>query len=356
MDNKFIIILYLVFGGCCSTTITMESIIKIQKNCGNIILLFQFLFIVITGLISNVNFHRTKNGFSLKMKPRQAPLYKWFVMVLLFFSSSALNNLVFKYNISMPFHIIFRSSSIIMNIVMSRIILKQRYTIQQIVAIFMVTIGIIITTISSSKKVNNNNEKQIELQNFVKGILILIFSSFIGALMTIYQEYMFREYPNSWKECLFYKHLLSLPMFFLLIPQLNEQWNLFRSSPKLPLQNYIPILNLPLSISNIEIQGIWLYVAANIISQYICISSIQKLSSIISSVSLTLILNVRKFVSLLVSVILFKNNFPIWSWIGSIMVFSGVIWYSKITNKLKRKSQTKEEKEKSLNISKKIEL
>jgi len=42
------------------------------------------------------------------------------------------------------------------------------------------------------------------------------------------------------------------------------------------------------------------------------------------------------------------------------MVFSGVIWYSKITNKLKRKSQIKKEneneKEKSLNITKKIEL
>jgi len=322
----------------------MESIIKIQKNCGNIILLFQFMFIVIEGLINNVQFRSIKKGFPITMKPRQAPLYKWFVMVLLFFSSSALNNLVFKYNISMPFHIIFRSSSIIMNIVMSRIILKRRYTAQQILAILIVTVGVIITTISSSKKSKNIYTKEIVLQDFIKGIMILIFSSFIGALMAIYQEYMFREYPNSWKECLFYKHLLSLPMFLFLIPQLKEQWNLFRSSPILPLRYYLPVLNLPSILADVRIQGIWLYVVANTISQYICISSIQKLSSIISSVSLTLILNIRKFVSLLVSIILFKNNFPLWSWIGSIMVFSGVIWYSKITNKLKKQKIYKKDK------------
>jgi len=72
---------------------------------GYLILLFQFSFIIIEGLFENLKIHYSKNGFSVTLKKRKAPLYKWFIMVILFFSSSALNNLVFKYNISMPYHI-----------------------------------------------------------------------------------------------------------------------------------------------------------------------------------------------------------------------------------------------------------
>lgn len=31
--------------------------------------------------------------------------------------------------------------------------------------------------------------------------MILLISSIIGALMGIYQEYVFKKYPNTWKEC-----------------------------------------------------------------------------------------------------------------------------------------------------------
>jgi len=32
--------------------------------------------------------------------------------------------------------------------------------------------------------------------------------------MSIYQEYVFREYPNSWKECKFYEYLKLIKFYF----------------------------------------------------------------------------------------------------------------------------------------------
>jgi len=144
--------------------------------------LIQFIFIASEGLIRNITFHNPikEKKFPISLKPRKAPIYKWMVMVILFFISSVLNNLVFEYHISIPIHIIFRSSSIIMNMLMSWLILKRKYSLQQILAICTVTIGLIITTLSSAK-----DQGKIEMEthdtNFkewIIGISILVFSSF----------------------------------------------------------------------------------------------------------------------------------------------------------------------------------
>jgi len=343
--NDLIIGLYLVFGGCCFNVVTLESILKVQKRCGRLITLIQFIFIASEGLIHNIRFHNPfkEKTFPISLKPRKAPLYKWFLMVLLFFISSVLNNLVFEYHISIPIHIIFRSSSIIMNMLMSWLILKRRYSLQQILAICTVTVGLIITTLSSAKdqgKVETETQKT-NFKEWLMGIAILIISSFAGSLMGIYQEYMFKKYPGTWKECLFYNHLLSVPIFMLFLPQIKEQWYLFQTSPKNRIGYYLPIPFLPSYISNIKIQGVWLLVIANIITQYICVSGVQKLSSICSSVTLNLILNIRKFISLLISVIFFNNPFSTMSWFGSVIVFVGVVWYVKASDMLKKKEKAK---------------
>ena len=54
------------------------------------------------------------------------PLSRWFILVLLFFSSSVLANLAFDYAIPMPFHIIFRSGSLLVTLVMSYLIMHKR--------------------------------------------------------------------------------------------------------------------------------------------------------------------------------------------------------------------------------------
>lgn len=358
--NDLIIALYLVFGGCCFNVITLESILKVQKKCGRLITLIQFIFIASEGLVRNITFHNPikERKFPISLKPRKAPLYKWMVMVILFFVSSVLNNLVFEYHISIPVHIIFRSSSIIMNMLMSWLILKRRYSLQQILAICTVTFGLIVTTLSSAKDQGKTETHDTNLKEWIIGITILVFSSFTGSLMGIYQEYMFKKYPGTWKECLFYNHLLSVPIFLVFLPQIKEQWHLFQTSPKNRIGYYLPIPYLPSYISNLKIQGVWLLVVANIITQYICVSGVQKLSSLCSSVTLNLILNIRKFISLLISVIFFDNPFSLWSWFGSVFVFLGVVWYVKASDMLKKqeKIKAKTNETESKNNNRKVQM
>lgn len=47
-----------------------------------------------------------------------------------------------------------------------------------------------------------------------------------------------------------------------------------------------------------------------------------------SSVTLNLILTCRKFVSLIISVVLFQHQFGIENWIGATLVFLGTALYS----------------------------
>ena len=52
-----------------------------------------------------------------------------------------------------------------------------------------------------------NIKKKKKNELYLQGIIILIISSFTGALMGIYQEYMFKKYPNTWKECILILYL-----------------------------------------------------------------------------------------------------------------------------------------------------
>ena len=60
-----------------------------------------------------------------------------------------------------------------------------------------------------------------------------------------------------------------------------------------------------------------------------------------SAVTLNLILSVRKFTSLILSILLFKNEFTRNHWIGSLLVFIGTIWYSSSSASSGKKSPTK---------------
>lgn len=87
-----------------------------------------------------------------------------------------------------------------------------------------------------------------------------------------------------------------------------------------------------------------IYLICNMITQYVCISSVYVLTAECSSLTVTLVVTLRKFVSLLFSIVYFKNSFTLYHWIGTILVFTGTIifteaypksWFTKETKKSK---------------------
>ena len=74
----------------------------------------------------------------------------------------------------------------------------------------------------------------------------------------------------------------------------------------------------------------WLYLIGNTLTQYVCISSVFVLTTECTSLTVTLVLTLRKFVSLIISIIYFQNPFTIWHWIGTILVFYGTLMFTNI--------------------------
>jgi solute carrier family 35 (UDP-xylose/UDP-N-acetylglucosamine transporter), member B4 len=99
---------------------------------GQLITLGQFIFVAFEGLFHHVQWPSASGcwwwpTFLPSLKPRAVPIQRWFILVVVFYIVSALNNIALGYNISMPLHIIFRSGGLIVNMFLGWLLLSKRY-------------------------------------------------------------------------------------------------------------------------------------------------------------------------------------------------------------------------------------
>ncbi|CAF0798465.1 unnamed protein product [Didymodactylos carnosus] len=315
----------LIFIGCCSNVIFLELIIRPYPGSGNIITFAQFLFIAIEGFINYSKFGRVQP---------QIPLKHYFVMVTMFFLVSVINNYALNFDIAMPLHMIFRSGSLIANLILGMFLLGKRYSARQISAVLLITFGIILCTVASSQslpknktKVEENEHEQPVLLEYFKwfiGIGMLVFALIVSALMGIYQEKLYRDFGKYPDEALYYSvskiHLLPLPAFMLFTSNIWQHVQLFNKSTWFPLP-YFTHIGLPI---------MWLYLMCNMCTQYLCIRSVFILTTECSSLVVTLVITLRKFISLVFSIIYFQNEFTIYHWLGTIAVFLGTFLFSNV--------------------------
>ena len=64
--------------------------------------------------------------------------------------------------------------------------------------------------------------------------------------------------------------------------------------------------------------------------RYVCISSVFVLTTECTSLTVTLVLTLRKFVSLLLSIVYFGNAFTLTHWTGTGLVFTGTMLFSNV--------------------------
>ncbi len=62
--------------------------------------------------------------------------------------------------------------------------------------------------------------------------------------------------------------------------------------------------------------------------RYLCVRGVFMLTASTSALTVSVVLTVRKFVSLVVSIIYFNNDFSALHWAGAVLVFGGALWYS----------------------------
>uniref|UniRef100_A0A182PVC9 GYF domain-containing protein n=1 Tax=Anopheles epiroticus TaxID=199890 RepID=A0A182PVC9_9DIPT len=338
-NMKAALAIALVFVGCCSNVVFLELLVKIDPGSGNLITFLQFLFIALEGFLFT-----SKCG---TVRPRIG-LKDYTILVVMFFVASVCNNYAFDFNIPMPLHMIFRAGSLIANMVMGILILKKRYDFSKYLSVGMISTGIVICTIVSGTKVESTQVLKNAADEdpvavffwWTLGIALLTLALFVSARMGLYQEVLYKRYGKHPKEALFYTHLLPLPFFALLAGNIWEHIQLANASPLQP----IPVLGVSLPIT-------WLYLLGNVLTQYVCISSVYVLTTECSSLTVTLVVTLRKFVSLLFSIVYFSNPFTVHHWIGTILVFVGTIIFTEVVGKVRAALSSGSEEKKKVNYN-----
>jgi len=318
MLGKAEIAVIVVLVGCCSNVVFLELLINEAPGIGNLITFLQFLIIGIEGFVVTMKFG--------SVEPK-VPYTAWFTLVVMYFLVSVTNNYALNFNIPLPLHMIFRAGSLLANMMMGIILLGKRYTSSKYMSVLMISLGIAICTIMSA---NSKTTESVESENFWLGvgICLLTFALFMSARMGIYQEVIYSKYGKHPKEAMFFLHALPLPGFLLLAPDIYKHILIsFNSSPLI-----LPILN-------IQVPCMLVYLLGNVITQYICISAVFVLTTESASLTVTLVVTLRKFMSLLFSIWYFQNPFTSLHWVGTTLVFGGTILFSDIPGLIKNQRE-----------------
>lgn len=208
------------------------------------------------------------------------------------------------------------------------IILKKRYSIFKYTSIALVSVGIFICTFMSAKQVTSQSSSS-ENDGFqafawwLLGIGALTFALLMSARMGIFQETLYRQFGKHSKEALFYNHALPLPGFIFLASDIYDHAVLFNKSELYQ----VPVVGVTVPI-------MWFYLFMNVITQYVCIRGVFTLTTECTSLTVTLVVTLRKFVSLIFSILYFRNPFTLWHWLGTVFVFLGTLMYTEVWSNL----------------------
>ena len=182
--------------------------------------------------------------------------------------------------------------------------------------------------------------------DFVTGLIILAVAQLLSAIMGIYTELTYSKHGRHWHENLFYQHSLSIPLFFPFFPSLLEQLKKLvysepiQLSPTLSQFLHIKVnsrfgfgnfqhsqMALTPSVVEFSLPRHVFNLALNAGTQFACIRGVNALSARTSALGVSIVLNVRKLVSLCVSLFLFGNKLPQGVLLGAIIVFGSTsVW------------------------------
>jgi len=183
---------------------------------------------------------------------------------------------------------------------------RKSYSYFQVLAVLSITVGVVITTLTEAQlkaqtlscdncflffQFNNTLSNQSVLSLFT-GVGLLSLSVFLLSFYGFYQAYTFETYISSTEEMLFYTHFMSIPFFLSVASDIKKHFILFN-------------LSKPVTLLNVEVPILWIYTFINTITQFICVKGISNINKKFGSLTSTAATTVRKFISLLISIIFF---------------------------------------------------
>lgn len=287
----------------------------------------------------------------------------WAIYTAFFLTVNLLNNCAFMFKISVPLHIIVRSGGPIASMVIGYLYNSKKYSWTQILSVAMLSTGVVLAALADASSKGKSLDigltpttdgSSSSIMSLV-GFAILGLAMVLAAFQGVYADRLYQKHGrNNWREGLFYSHALSLPFLIPTYRTLVAQLQVLAASPTIldliqtsalarsrPLAaesttatatttittstlSYIyslvgtnpytqPIIaNIPINVA---------YLLLNALTQYICIRGVYLLSAKTSSLTVVIVLNIRKLVSLMLSVYLFGNTLATGVLVGAVIVF-----------------------------------
>ncbi|KDN45475.1 UAA transporter [Tilletiaria anomala UBC 951] len=360
------VIFSLIFGGCCSNVWYLEECTVLLPQSGTLLTVTNFLFIALLFLPSQLYIPGKGVGskaasipsFIPRFKRPSVPLTRWGVQVVLFFSTNLLNNVAFAFSVPMAVHIIFRSGGLVFNMLLGWMFANKKYNVLQVISVLLVTGGVIVSTLAASgKQTSSVSELKTSSSDYTIGITMLLVSLIVSGIMGLWQEETFKRYGTShWKEALFYSHALSLPLFLVRWPEIVKELRAANATSPLHLSTLLPKQIADIAAFFLSGGGKKPHVSRDLLrknpfpvipsfyvplslysfTQLLCISGVNRLTTRVSSVGVTLVLSIRKAISLAISTYSNSRNKSHQQqeqqlgllWIGAAAVLLGTMGYT----------------------------
>ncbi|USP77288.1 glycosyltransferase family 39 protein [Curvularia clavata] len=335
----------LIFGGCCANVYCLEAIVKQEPDSGLLITLFQFVFTC----LSTLHYQFDPNGRYF-MRSSPVPFRKWCVSAALFFTVNMMNNWAFAFNISVPVHIILRSFGSVTTMIAGWLRGK-KYTPLQIFSVAILTLGVMVSAwadAQSKGKKMDTSSSDMSRASLQAGLLVLLVAQLLSAWMGAYVEDIYKDHGNDWQANLFYSHLLSIPFFAGFAPVLSQQFKRLQASQSFQVPPKVattlpPLVTTILASTSQHI----VYLTANAVTQLLCITGVSMLSANTSAVTVTIVLNIRKLVSFLLSIWIFGNQMSGLMKVGAAMVFgAGALYGWETSYRIPQQRKLEAEKQK----------
>ncbi|PKI84777.1 golgi uridine diphosphate-N- acetylglucosamine transporter [Malassezia vespertilionis] len=308
----------LIFGGCCSNAWTLERSMQQLPTSGTLMTFVQFVATALVALPGELTWRRWHGVPIVWLKTPQIPIRRWLVQVVLYSTTSILNNTAFAFTIPMSVHIVFRSGGMVVNMVLGWAIAGRRYNFMQIISVALVSAGVLAATLAAAapSKAEDTNTGR-----YAMGVFLLSLALLSSGVMGIFQERTYARYGHQhWHEALFYTHLFSLPLFLLNPGAIRQQFKDANMTPK----HWIGYHGV-----GAFVPSYYTMLTLNVLTQLLCINGVNRLTASVSSLSVSLVLVVRKAVSLVISVVILNGdggNFTLWA--GSTAVMVGTLGYT----------------------------
>ncbi|RKO96076.1 UAA transporter, partial [Caulochytrium protostelioides] len=276
------------------------------------------------------------------------PLPTSLLIVGLFWLTTVLNNLAMSFQVSVPLQIVFRCGNVLGSMVVGRLWMKRRYAPAHIGSVLVLTLGVVVFTIATQSTSSHQARDALaestsegeSLVSFAIGVGLMLASLGVTAVLGTLQERTYQRYATPWTEALFSTHALALPLFWLLRHDIRAKWVEMHALAirgqaglagaavsRLPGRPMILDLLPPRHAS--PIPPLWIAMVVNVVTQYVCIAGVAQLNGMLASVHVNMILTVRKFASLVISLVLFHHPItPAHGWGGGLVVLGtlGVIF------------------------------